>query len=75
MTKQAKVKSIEPHMIAVKDLNLNELRQLQLGHVQDVIDAKKDQKIIKITGEGDESDELKPFPALADALKHISKYV
>jgi glycerophosphocholine phosphodiesterase GPCPD1 len=60
------------HQIAVKDLKLDQLRLLHLDHVQHHSSTPLNEQVIKVTGDEDEVEELRPFPTLIEALQNIS---
>lgn len=76
--------SVDFYQLAVKDLNLNQLRLLHLDHIkhkernengdQAVTNGTPTQKYSShhVTGEHDEAEEHRPFPTLLEALKNVS---
>uniref|UniRef100_A0A914YYI7 GP-PDE domain-containing protein n=1 Tax=Panagrolaimus superbus TaxID=310955 RepID=A0A914YYI7_9BILA len=60
------------HQIAVKDLKLDQLRLLHLDHVQHHSNTPLNEQVIKVTGENDEAEDLRPFPTLIEALQNVS---
>ncbi|KAI6180233.1 hypothetical protein M3Y98_00697600 [Aphelenchoides besseyi] len=57
------------HEIAVKDLKLEQLQLLHVEHYK----AMENEDKVKLSNTADESPELRPFPTLIDALKHVNK--
>ncbi|KAI6204440.1 Glycerophosphocholine phosphodiesterase GPCPD1 [Aphelenchoides besseyi] len=57
------------HEIAVKDLKLEQLQLLHVEHYK----AMENEDKLKLSNTADESPELRPFPTLIDALKHVNK--
>nr|CAD2188034.1 unnamed protein product [Meloidogyne enterolobii] len=74
--------SVDFYQLAVKDLNLNQLRLLHLDHVKHKESNNVDQAVNgtstqkysshHVTGEHDEAEEHRPFPTLLEALKNVS---